>query len=68
MIKQQFETENQSISFWIDEDSGALCVQSCHRDVMEIPLNTGMELLNTLRQKQAEYLEANRKGIFKWIG
>jgi hypothetical protein len=37
MLKQQFETENQSISFWIDDVSGALCIQS-DRDVIEIPL------------------------------
>jgi hypothetical protein len=67
MIKQQFETENQSISFWIDDVSGALCIQS-NMDVMEIPLNTGIELLKTLRQKQEMYLESNRKGVFKWIG
>ena len=68
MIKQQIETETQSISFWIDEVSGALCVQSFHMDVMEIPLNTGIELLKTLRQKQEQYMDQNRKGVFKWIG
>jgi hypothetical protein len=67
MIRYTFENESQSISFWIDDVSGALCIQS-DRDVMEIPLNTGIELLKTLRQKQEVYLEANRKGVFKWIG
>jgi transcriptional regulator len=65
MLKQQFETENQSISFWIDDVSGALCIQS-DRDVIEIPYNTAQELLKVLRQKQAEYIETNQKG-WGWI-
>ena len=67
MLKLQFENESQSISFWIDDVSGALCVQT-DNDIIEIPLNAGIELLNSLKMKQEIYLESNRKGFFKWIG
>ena len=67
MIKLTVEIDNLGLSFWVDDVSGALCIEGSS-GVIEIPLNTGLELLNTLRQKQAEYLEQNRKGIFRWIG
>ena len=66
MLKLQFETESQSISFWIDDVSGALCVQN-DNEIMEIPLNAGIELLNSLKMKQEIFMESNRKGFFKWI-
>jgi hypothetical protein len=65
MIKLTFDNNLESIKFWIDDVSGALCIQS-DRDVIEIPYNTAQELLTVLRQKQAEYLETNQKG-WGWI-
>ena len=62
-IKFTFENEDQQIKTWIDAVSGALCIES-QNEVIEVPYMVSIELLSMLRQKQAQFEEANRKNWF----
>jgi hypothetical protein len=67
MMKLLIEYPTTAISFWIDPETGSLCVQyELGTDPIIIPYNTAQELLTVLRQKQAEYIETNQKG-WGWI-
>ena len=63
-IKFTFENEDQEIKTWIDSVSGALCIES-QNEVIEVPYMVSIELLSMLRQKQAQFEEANSKNWFE---
>ena len=65
-IKFTYENEDQSVKFWIDEVSGALCVEG-KDDFIEIPADTGFEIVSILRQKQAVFQEKHHKK-WNWFG
>lgn len=66
MIKFTFENEDQAVKFWIDPVSGSLCVES-QTEVIEIPHTFAIELCSIIRQKQAQFEEANKKiWLQKW--
>ncbi|WP_375585106.1 hypothetical protein [Cyclobacterium xiamenense] len=65
MLKYTFETNTQELKTWVDPDNGNLNIQ-IGDEVVNIPHETGMELIAVIRQKQVMFREVDRKRLSSW--
>lgn len=65
MLKYTYETEKQELKTWIDPENGSLNVQIGDESV-NIPYETGAEMVAVIRQKQTIFQEIERKKNSAW--
>ncbi|SEJ32010.1 hypothetical protein SAMN05192553_103230 [Cyclobacterium xiamenense] len=65
MLKYTFETNTQELKTWVDPNNGNLNIQ-IGDEVVNIPHETGMELIAVIRQKQVMFREVDRKRLSSW--
>ncbi|MBD3629166.1 MULTISPECIES: hypothetical protein [Cyclobacterium] len=65
MLKYTFETNTHELKTWVDPNNGNLNIQ-IGDETVNIPHETGMELIAVIRQKQVMYREVDRKRLSSW--
>lgn len=59
-IKLNIEDDNQAIRFWVDSESGALCIDT-EISIMEIPNETANELIEEIQKKLFNHYQKNKR-------
>ena len=60
MIKYRIENDIQAVDFAIDDKSNALVINT-DKGAIEVPFNTAMKLLNTVKTELVSSEENNRR-------